>query len=260
MSRAPDSGIWNGAPRRAWAITATGIVHVLALLMVLVPSGAASPPAKVSNLVTFDSSVTAPAQAAASKPKQPKVVPPQPKTRVLVPPPLIELPIVTPQVVSLLEQADAQAAAGGCDLTAPVQAALQSSRAVQQELPRIPAERRSVANAIALWNQDWVEPDAQLKAEVLATIRGAIATTIEAASDACRAQPQGGPRLIYLSGSGKASAETTILALGSGAWTWQQIADTAQPDAIQLPGAQSIDGEISAAADLPQFFKTAFIP
>ena len=249
MSLAPDGGIWNGASRRAWAITATALVHAVALVLIMLPWRAETASARPPHLVTFDSPLPQAARDAKPKPPQPRKVVPQPPLPDPLPPPLIEISVVTPQVVALLEQSDAQAASGGCDLTAPVQAALQSSVAVQQQLPTIPAERRSVANAIAIWNQNWVEPDDQLKPEIIDAIRGAVATTIDAASEACRLQPQGGPRLIYPPNSPKSSARTTILALGSGTWTWQQVADTATADAA-TPPAQSG----------PQLYQTAFLP
>lgn len=247
MSFAPDRGIWSGATRRAGAIAGAATIHLLGLAFLMFPLRAQTPSARQPNMVAFDSPVPAP--SAKPKPRQPRKIAPQLPLPDPVPPPLIKLSVVTPQVVALLEQADAQAASGGCDLTAPVQAALQSSAAIQQQLPAIPVERRSVANAIAIWNQDWVQPDAQLNVEVIDTLRDAIATTIEAASQACRMQPQGGPRLIYLPGSAKTGTGTTILALGSGAWTWQQVADTAKADAA-IPSPQP----------RPLLFQTAFNP
>ena len=249
MSFAPDRGTWKGASRRVAAIVATATIHAVALAFIVFPLRAETPSVQSPNLITFDSPVPAPAASAKAKPRQPRKIAPQPPLPDPVPPPLIEISVVTPQVAALLEQADAQAASGGCDLTAPVQAALQSSAAIQQRLPAIPVERRSVANAIAIWNQDWVQPDAQLNVEVIDTLRSAITTTIEAASQACRMQPQGGPRLIYLPGSVKAGTGTTILALGSGAWTWQQVADTAKAEAA-IPSPQP----------QPLLFQTAFNP
>lgn len=249
MSFAPDAVIWDGASRRAWAITATALVHAVGLVMIMLPWRAETASAQPPHLVTFDSPLPAPAPAAKPKARQPKKIAQQPPLPDLLPPPMIELSVVTPQTVALLEQADAQAASGGCDLTAPVQAALRSSVGVQRELPAIPIERRSVANAIAIWNNDWVKPDAQLKIEIIDAIRGAVATTIDAASETCRMQPQGGPRLIYLPVSSKPGAATTILALGSGDWTWQQVADTAKADDVPLPSQPR-----------SQLFQAAFLP
>ncbi len=224
-----DRDAWSGVTSRGKAAAFTCAVHALALAIYLIPLSVAGPPAKAPKLVAFDSPVPGPPQPAKPKPRQPKKVRPQPLVAEKVPPPILEIPIVTAQVVALLEQADAQADSGGCDLTPAVQAALRSNAAVQDELLTIPVERRSVANAIAIWNQAWVEPDGQIKAEALDTIRVAVAATVSAGSEECRLQQQVGPRLIYLPGARHASGDTTVLALGSGNWTWQQIADTAQP-------------------------------
>ncbi len=156
---------------------------------------------------------------------QPKPVPPTPPQPIIVPPPEVPLPLPSPMVVALLEQADAAATGGACDLTGPVQAALQSSEAVWTSLPRISREQRSVANAIMVWNIDWSAADAKLDATAMAAIRDVVAGTIAAASPACRLQPQGGPRLIVLSDA----RENTVLAMGSGMWRWQDMLDTARP-------------------------------
>lgn len=134
-------------------------------------------------------------------------------------PPPSSLPDV---VISLLAEADGQGSSGGCDLTEPVQAALRLDPEVQRLVPTIPASRRSVAMAIALWDRKWSEPDAGLGPEVLTAIMQTVASTINAASPACRAHLQAGPRLIYLPGP-----VDTVLALGSGEWSWQDLSDTA---------------------------------
>ncbi|MEO6151580.1 MAG: hypothetical protein ABIT09_03010 [Croceibacterium sp.] len=207
-------------------MTSAGIavgIHALAALALLLSVGhSKSTPLPV--VATFDVKDPGPPNPAPTKQPQPHKVPPTPPQPIVMPPP-VQLPVVSPMVVALLEQADTQAA-GACDLTYPVQVALQTSPAVQEQLPTIPDSRRSVANALAMWNQTWVEPDLQLKPQALDIIRTTVATTIEAASAACRAQLQGGPRLIFLT----SDTATTVLALGSGEWTWQQVADSAQPD------------------------------
>jgi hypothetical protein len=211
------------SPRqRAIAVLLTGAVHILALLIALISYGQAGEPVEPV-LTAFDVPLAGPPEDKPPKAPQPREVPPLPPQPIEVPPPLIALPEVPELVMAMLEQADADTASGGCDLTTPIQAALRLSPDVQRELPTIPARRRSVANAIAVWNQTWVEADADFNKAVLESIRTTVTSTIAAASEACRLQPQGGPRLIYLPGEAD-----TVLALGSGEWTWQQVADSAQ--------------------------------
>jgi hypothetical protein len=133
---------------------------------------------------------------------------------------------------------------GVCDLTAPVQSALQASPDVRARLPMIPADQRSVANAIMLWNAGWLHADDGVAKAAYAAIRDTVASVVLAAPDACRSQVQSGPRLILLPGEG---GQTTVLALGSGQWTWQQVADTAGPLAVQPLAVQPVPARFSAA-------------
>lgn len=160
------------------------------------------------------------------KTPQPKSVKPTPPRPVVVPPPEIVLPTTNALIVALLEQTESAANGGACDLTAPVQAALQSSVAVRASLPLIPPDKRSVANAIMLWKVAWLAEDQQLDATAIAAIQGVVTETVAAATPECRLQPQAGPRLLLLPGAG----DTVVLAVGSGQWRWQDLLDTARPD------------------------------
>ncbi len=135
----------------------------------------------------------------------------------------------------LLALQDQMAATGiACDLTAPVQAALQSSVEVQDALQEIPTSQRSVANAIMLWDGAWTVMRDRPAASALALVRNLVVQTIAAAGPECRFQVQAGPRLVYLSND----AVTTSLAIGSGQWRWQDVVDT----------AQAADGEVTPYA------------
>lgn len=212
----------QGARGRMGAASAAVGLHALFLVLALTRTTGLEEPPKQA-IATFDVTEPGPPAPDPDSVPQPREVEPTPPQPEVVPPPVIERPEVSTTVIGLLEYADMQAA-GRCDLTYPVQVALQISQQVQREIPSIPQSRRSVANAIALWSQTWVEPDQQLSKAAVDAIMITIATTIEASSEACRSQIQGGPRLIYLSIAG----ETTVLALGSGDWTWQQVLDSAQ--------------------------------
>lgn len=206
-------------------MVATAVVHIGLFALLLLPGHGGKEPQQAA-ITLFDvPPAPAPPAPEPMRASQPKPVPPTPPRPILVPPPEVPLPVPSPLVVALLEQADTQATGGACDLTGPVQAALQSSEAVSTSLPRIPRGQRSVANAIMVWNVDWVAADAKLDATAVAAIRDVVAGTVAAASPDCRLQPQGGPRLIVLSGIG----ENIVLAVGSGAWRWQDLLDTARP-------------------------------
>jgi len=229
--------------RRAVAVLLTGAIHILALLVALTSRGQTIEPVRPT-LTTFDVRAPEPPTEQPPTPDPSRSVPvlaPQP---VEVPQPPIELPVLPALVVTMLAQADA--AGGACDLTAPIQAALRMSPEVQRDLPRIPSSRRSVASAIALWNKTWVVPSDALDGPALTSVRQIIAATIAAASEACRGQLQAGPRLIFLPGE-----PDTVLAVGSGEWFWQQVADTAQigPDQSLQPMSHTWPDTLTTAQD-----------
>jgi hypothetical protein len=141
---------------------------------------------------------------------------------------------------SLVTQPASFAAGAGCDLTQPVQDALRRNVELNNHLSDIPEDRRSIANAIVVWNARWTDPGPP-SLLAFAAIRQTITQTVLAASAACRSQPQTGPRLIYLPGD---AGKTAILAVGSGQWTWQQVIDgvpslPAATDAAQFAAVPS---------------------
>jgi hypothetical protein len=130
-----------------------------------------------------------------------------------------------------------------------VQAALQSSDAVRTTVPLIPPDKRSVANAIMVWKVGWLAEDRQLDATAVAVIREVVAETIAAATTECRLQPQAGPRLLLLSGTG----DTVVLAVGSGRWRWQDLLDTAgsvlsADDTLDAPPSATLFASVDRAS------------
>lgn len=234
----PERGV------RAQALAATLAVHagLLALLLVQV----AEPVRPVASALTMFDVTGLNADEVSKPPKapqpKPKPVPPTPPQPVVVPPTV--LPTPSAMVVALLDQADTATMGGACDLTGPVQAALQSSELVAASVPQIPRDQRSVANAIMIWNAAWISPDARFDPAAFDAIRNVVAETVAAASEECRLQPQGGPRLIMLPGA----TENTVLALGSGTWRWQDLLDTAQPSDAET--------QTAAIGTLPSIFAT----
>ena len=232
-------------PRVASAI-ATVAAHV-GLFSLLLIQNRAEPRSIKPTLSVFNVSALSmdpkPEPPKAPQPKPLKPTPPQP---IVVPPPEVVLPTASTLLVAMLDQTESAKNGGACDLTGPVQAALQSSDAVRASLPLIPPDKRSVANAIMVWKVAWLAEDQQLDATAIAAIQGVVAETIAAATPECRLQPQAGPRLLLLSGTG----DTVVLAVGSGEWRWQDLLDTARPDLTGegIPGA-SPSATIFASVD-----------
>ncbi len=201
-----------------------GAAHLALFALLLMPSRAPTQ-LRSPTLSVFDVSGPPLPRSAPPRLAQPKVVPPTPPEPIVVPPAEVPLPTPSATIVAMIEQSEASSQGGACDLTAPVQAALQSSEAVRATLPRIPRDQRSVANAIMVWKAAWVPEDQQLDAVAIASIRDVVAGTIAAASAECRLQPQTGPRLLLVPDAD----DTVVLAVGSGQWRWQDLVDTARP-------------------------------
>lgn len=180
-------------------------------------------PADERSIATFDV-----AQESLSKTEPARVTPPvlKPPQPIVIPTPFPTIPRpLSDEVITLLAVQDRMAATGiACDLTAPLQTALQSSGEVQVALREIPSTQRSVANAIMLWDGAWTATEDRAAASALQMVREIVVQTIVAAGPECRFQAQSGPRLVYLS----SDAVTTSLAIGSGQWRWQDVFDTAQ--------------------------------
>lgn len=113
------------------------------------------------------------------------------------------------------------AGADGCGLTEAVAGVLRDNPAVGSALHRVPARSRSVANAIAVWNGQWVDAAAVGGDATFEVIRRTITDRIMAAPEACRNAALTGPRLVLLSNPTPA----IIVSIGSGVWAWGQLLD-----------------------------------
>lgn len=243
MDTALSAGGRTTGSQRAVAMTLTVVIHVLIAVIALLALRQ-QPDLLEREVFTAIDLPAGPEPASQADEQSPTRAQPKPEPTPTPSPPVVLLlpselssppPAVPDAIVALLADADSQAAGGACDLTGPVQAALRLDPEVQRLLPSIPPSRRSVAMAISLWNRAWVVPDAGLDAIVLDAIRLAVATTVDAASAACRSQVQAGPRLVYLPGT-----IDTVLVLGSGQWSWQDVADTARPSSPELAGPATV--------------------
>lgn len=113
-----------------------------------------------------------------------------------------------------------QGAGADCGLAETIGAALQGDAQVIAALDRVPRRARSVANAVMLWNGDWVSDDAATPG-ALEAVRAALSLRIEEAPEGCRAEVLAGPVFIPL----RASDGTVVLTIGSGVWRWGQLVD-----------------------------------
>ena len=163
--------------------------------------------------------------------------PPPPETDVEpqyvdMPAPASELaerdPLNDPIALSV-STAATNASGEACQLTEWLQQALQADPQVQAALRSVPRPARSVANALMIWDGDWVEPRLQAGQSVIA-VRAALVAGIRAAPLACQTQSVRGPELLTLT----ESSGVTILAVGSGEWRWENLLEPSPPFQVDV--------------------------
>ena len=225
--------------RTALALMTTTFVHGLVLWSLLTLRPVAPPVSQPPDLTVglFAASVLTPSpptpvRSPPTEPKPPPTPPakadPAPDTPASIPaldptaePTPLDAPTPTQARPVAQEQAQAQAS-NPCDLTGPVQVALQNDASARASLLRIPQQARSVANAVKLWDGAWIGTG-QLGGETIAApIRDRIIAVVAALPGSCLHHPLQGPRLVSVSDT----AGTTVLAIGSGLWAWSDLAPT----------------------------------
>ena len=229
-------GFIQNSSQRAGAAALVVVLHAAVIALVLL-SRAKAPVAQTPGLAAFDIAIGQ-ERAQIPHPGRPH------HTVASTPPNPIQFPVIDLTSLALVQpslteptaldiQPASFSAGAGCDLTEAVQDALRRNVELKSRLPDIPEDRRSIANAIVLWNAGWMDPGAAPAQSAFAAIRQTIAQTVQASSADCRRQLQFGPRLLYLptttGKSGDNPGRTIVLALGSGRWTWQQLIGSGQP-------------------------------
>ena len=118
-----------------------------------------------------------------------------------------------------LTQVAAEAGGAACELTGALQASLQTDPSVQEALERVPASSRSVANALLLWNGDWMDSGEMGGEAALAPIRDVVVAGVLSEPADCRSRTIQGPRFLSVT----TSSGTALLVFGSGVWRWGDI-------------------------------------
>jgi len=109
-------------------------------------------------------------------------------------------------------------AAGGCATLDLVVNSLTAEPAVAAAALSTPPERRSIADAVVIWNAGWSDT-ASAPGEPLGPARIVIEQSLRSIPDMCLDEPIAGPRLVPIPEGDR----TMFLAIGSGNWTWRQL-------------------------------------
>lgn len=105
-----------------------------------------------------------------------------------------------------------------CSPLDEVTSQLASDPIVPLAINRVARSDRSISEAIVMWNAEW-SVAAATDESPLAEVRNRIIQILESLPPECLASPVIGPRLIAIPEKGY----TTLLAFGSGEWSWQQL-------------------------------------
>jgi len=182
--------------------------------------------------------VTPPAPAPPEDPKpEPVEAKPAPPTDPLLRPlPPLDL---TAEPITLTLPADAApasvaappaaaAAGSACSPVGALEAAVQANTQIMAEFSRVPRSAKPVADTLMVWNGRWLPIAAPGFVSTSDALRRTITGIVRALAPDCLAQPLRGPRLLLVSDQ----AGTTVVALGSGSWTWADLLRD-PPDAVR---------------------------
>lgn len=149
----------------------------------------------------------------------------KPPPPIVFPAPAIILPSSLPTPTEQQNRPQA-GEAGGCALAARTAEAIAKDPAAMAELAALPPAYRTSADAVMLWNGEWLAgAPGSIASPATPSLRRVVAQVVAEASPECRAAPMGGPQFVAIPEQGR----TTTLVIGSGAWRWSDLLATSTP-------------------------------
>lgn len=143
------------------------------------------------------------------------------------PHPVIQLTPLPSLALATLADAPAVAAIGedgGCALADQLRAAIMADPASLAELAALPAGVRTEADAVMLWNGQWMAESVYLDPSSSPPLRRLVQQLIAQAPEECRTAIWTGPQFIPIT----QGTRNTMLVVGSGSWRWQDLMDQPQ--------------------------------
>lgn len=110
------------------------------------------------------------------------------------------------------------AGADACAILDSVAKAIVADPATVAAIVQAPADTRSIADAIVIWNVGWSAAAMEAGAP-LEPVRANVIATLQAAPEDCLASPVAGPRLVPVPNGDR----TLFLVFGSGEWSWKSL-------------------------------------
>lgn len=205
--------------QRASLLTAIVTVHLLLLLwLVTSPTTPIVPRDAGRNLVLISIST---GQSVATPPTVPKPPPP-----IVLPPPAIIVPSLRALPAAAQNPSPSGAGAplagdlGGCALADRTAEAIVGDPGAMAELAALPPAYRTSADAVMLWNGEWLaSAPGSIAPPPTPSLHRVVEQVIAEASPECRDAPMGGPQFLAIPEQDR----TTTLVIGSGAWRWSDL-------------------------------------
>ena len=225
-------------PGRRSGLLASGALHLLVLLALFwfatrPPADPAAPRRGESLIALGDSS-------GERKP----VPPPRPVRR-----PAHAVARTTIPVLAEPDLEPAGAAGQECALAQQAAEAIERDPVAMAELAALPPGVRSPADAVMLWNGEWLNAGALPAGIDPDSLRRVVEQVVAAAPAECRETVSTGPQFIPV----PEKERTTMLVIGSGAWRWSDLTAApaqcpAQAGAVcpPVPSPATIDGATHA--------------
>lgn len=200
---------------------AIAAAHIALIVLVIVASRSGGQPPRLRTAVAaFDITATPPTPDAPAAPA-PKAPVPSERLAMMLPS-LSELTVAPPVGGTGTGQ--------GCAMGAKVMAAIIADPLAMQALAELPTEARSDADAVMLWNGDWLGADVPAAPSFFAifdpkpsgpveVLKAVVVKTVTESSPECQMVTLTGPQLIPIPEQDR----TTMLVIGSGVWAWASL-------------------------------------
>lgn len=114
-----------------------------------------------------------------------------------------------------------------CEILGTVGKAIVDDPAAVDAIVHAPAETRSIADAIVIWNMGW-SAAAQETGAPLEPVRANVLATLHAVPEDCLSSTVSGPRLVPVPNGDR----TVFLVFGSGDWSWKSLMDPASIEMV----------------------------
>lgn len=210
--------------RRLGSLALVALVHSL-LLIWLISLSTTGPIIRNTNSGLITIALDDGGGGAAQPKDEPAPTSAKAVSRPPVPPPPIAAPVFPQVAGAAVIPVGAGASAGGCALALQTAAAIGRDTAAMAELDALPSGSRTSADAVMLWDGQWLQAGIAMQGRSAPSprpaeaLRAAVELVIRASTPACRDAEVSGPQFVPVADAGR----TVMIVIGSGRWHWADL-------------------------------------